>query len=563
MASAVSKDVPLWPHLRRDGKNPAKLIVKGKPFIMLAGENHNSNLSSASYMADIWPRMANHGLNTLLGGVSWAHLEPEEGKFDFTELDKVILAAREHGMHLVLLWFGTWKNAVSTYVPPWVKKDSKRFPRVRSLNANGDRTILDVISPLSVECADADARAFGQLLSHVKEIDQHHSTVLMVQVENETGILGDSRDRSALAETAWQKPVPEALLAHLSDNPNPAFAKSFSNTPKCGNHSWEEVFGAGHPADEMFMAYHFSRYVNKVAEAGKAVYPIPMYANAWLRVEGPECLDPSTPAFVASSTEVAGGSKPGDYPSGGPVVHVLDVWRFQTPSLDFISPDIYFHDYEMTLKDFTYKDDPLFIPEQRRDAPGARRMWLAYGTYRAIGCSPFAPEYDPTFVGREFRVLDSVKDLVASADAEDIFGFFFDDLDMSPDKNKTWVKVFGDMQVTISRASVFGRPGPGGGLVLRIAENKFLLVGFGFDARFKSLKKGVSFTGILSSRELEKDEQGKLRTGRIWNGDQIKGGEAMIMPNEEPDYGEFPIPASTPARTGIAEVEVYALEDTP
>ncbi|KAH6689905.1 glycoside hydrolase [Plectosphaerella plurivora] len=524
------------PHLRRDEVNGTKLIVNGEPFIILGGELHNSNFSSSSYMAEVWPRVAAQGFNTLLGGVSWAHVEPVEGQFDFTELDKVILGAREHGIHLVLLWFGTWKNAVSTYVPPWVKKDSKRFPRVRSVNADGKRAILDIVSPLSTECAEADARAFGKLLAHIRDFDGDHSTVLMVQVENETGILGDSRDRSALAEAAWEEPVPEALLAHLADNPNQAFVKRFPSIHKSGKHSWEDVFGKGPAADEMFMA--------KVAAAGKIEYPLPLYVNAWLTVDGPESLDVSTPAFVATSAEVAGGSKPGQYPSGGPCVHVLD-------------------EYETTCKEYLYKDEPLFIPEQRRDPEGARRMWLAYGTYGAIGVSPFAVEIDPVAVGREFKVLNRVKDVVAKAGPADRFGFFFDELRDPPLAEKPWVTVFGDLEVTIHRASVFGKPGPGGGLVVRLAENKFLLAGFGFDVRFRSLKKGAGFTGILSSRELEPAEDGTLRTGRIWNGDQIKGGEAMVMPNEEPDYGEFPIPASVPARTGLAEVEVYVLEEEP
>ncbi|KAH8888110.1 glycoside hydrolase [Thozetella sp. PMI_491] len=115
--------------------------------------------------------------------------------------------------------------------------------------------------------------------------------------------------------------------------------------------------------------------------------------------------------------------------------------------------------------------------------------------------------------------------------------------------------------VTVQRASVFGKPGPGGGLIVKLAENRFLLVGFGFDARFKSLNERVGFTGILSAKELESGDYGKLRLGRLWNGDQIKGGEAMVMPNEDPDYGEFPIPASIPGRTGIAEIEVYVLEE--
>ena len=77
---------------------------------MLGGELQNSSLSSAEYMSEVWPKMVATNVNTLLGSVSWEMIEPEEGKFDFEELDKVILGAREHNLHLILLWFGSFKN---------------------------------------------------------------------------------------------------------------------------------------------------------------------------------------------------------------------------------------------------------------------------------------------------------------------------------------------------------------------------------------------------------------------------------------------------------------------
>ncbi|KAH6879885.1 glycoside hydrolase superfamily [Thelonectria olida] len=560
MTTNSESQPPLHPHLRRDD-NGTHLIVNGKPFLMLAGELHNSSLSSARYMADVWPAMKEQAINTLLGVVSWEQIEPVEGTFDFSELDKVILGAREHGMHLALLWFGAYKNALSTYVPSWVKKDAKRFPRVRSIEAGGGRKILDVITPLSMECAEADAKAFGKLMSHLEDFDADHSTVLMIQVQNESGILGDSRDRSSLAEAAFKEPVPEPLLRHLADNPHPQFAKRFPNIPQSGRHSWEEVFGAGAPADEMFMAFHFSRYVEKVAASGKASYPLPFYANTWLNLDGPGDLDAAVaPSFVASAV-VAGGSGPGIYPSGGPCAHVSDVWRFGAPSLDFFAPDLYMQDYETVCKDYTVKGNPLFIPEQRRDEEGARRMWLAYGTYGALGVSPFGIDTGAEAVGREYKLLSQVKDLVLGASPADRFGFFFDEVENAPRVEKPWVKVFGTIQVTVERAFTFGRPGPAGGLIIRLADRKFLVVGYGFQARFKGVGKGVGFTGILSAKEMEGSQDGTLRVLRLWNGDETRGGEAMVMPNEVPDYGDFPIATTIPARTGIAEVEVYTLED--
>ena len=117
------------PHLRKT-KTSSQLIVNGKPYLCLGGELHNSSLSSAEYMKAVWQNMVDMHVNTLLGSVTWEMIEPTEGHFDFAELDKVIVGARQHGIHLVLLWFGSFKNAMSTYVPGWVKRDAKRFPRV-------------------------------------------------------------------------------------------------------------------------------------------------------------------------------------------------------------------------------------------------------------------------------------------------------------------------------------------------------------------------------------------------------------------------------------------------
>ncbi|KAL2828578.1 glycoside hydrolase superfamily [Aspergillus pseudoustus] len=540
MAPSGEHQSPTHPHLRRDN-NDTRLIVNGKPFLMLAGELHNSSLSSARYMADVWPAMKKQGINTLLGSVSWEQIEPFEGTFEFSELDEVILGARKHDMRLVLLWFGAYKNALSTYAPSWVKMDTERFPRVLSIEPGGGRKVLDTITPLSKEGAEADARAFGKLLEHLKDFDADHSTVLMIQVENEPGILGDSRDRSSLAEAAFREPVPESLLRHLADNPHPQFAKRFPNVPKDGEHSWEGAFGAGAPADEVFMAFHFSHYIEKVAASGKRSYPIPLYANTWLNLDGLDALDAGLASSVVANAAVAGGLGPGQYPSGGPCPHVLDIWRFGAPSLDFIAPDLYLQDYET-----------------RRDEHGARRIWLAHGAYGALGVSPFGIDTGPEAVGREYKLLSQVKDLVVGSSLVDRYGFYFDEI-RDQRLEKPWARLYGDMQVTVERASVFGKPGPGAGMIIRLADHKFLLVGYGFQASFKSVKKGAVFTGILKAKEMEVSEEGNLHPLRLLNGDETRGGSAVVLPNEEPDPGEFPIATLIPARTGIAEVEVYVL----
>ncbi|RKK20269.1 hypothetical protein BFJ65_g6967 [Fusarium oxysporum f. sp. cepae] len=330
------------------------------------------------------------------------------------------------------------------------------------------------------------------------------------------------------------------------------FKKRISSVPSSGNHSWESLFGPGTAADEAFMAHLISSYVGRVAAAGKAEYPIPLYTNTWLNIEGQSELDFGGGAPVV----VGGGDKPGIYPSGGPCPHVLDIWRFNTPSLDLLAPDLYFHDYETVCRNYTEQGNTLFIPEQRRDEYGARRIWLSYATYGALGASPFGIDTGSDVIGREFKLLNQTKQYFLDAAPEDRFGFFFDE-EPSEKKPEQWTRTFGDIKVIVERCFVFGKPGPGAGMIIHLGNSKFLLVGRGFHARFKAARKDATFGGILWGEEKEVDENGNLQTLRILNGDETRHGEFMMMPNDDPDYGGFPIAVTPGARTCIAEVEAY------
>uniref|UniRef100_L2FII5 Glycoside hydrolase n=1 Tax=Colletotrichum fructicola (strain Nara gc5) TaxID=1213859 RepID=L2FII5_COLFN len=511
------------PHLHRFPNGNTQLILHGKPFLMLAGELHNSSLSSARFMSSVWGPMKHNHINTLLGAITWEDIEPTEGAFSFAELDAVLAGAREHNMHLVLLWFGTYKNGISTYAPGWVKRDTKRFPRVQVLEAGGRKRTVEMVSPLSNAACEADSRAFAALMRHLKEVDGEHNTVLMVQVENETGLLGDSRDRSRRANEAFAQPVPEPLLQHFHsqrDTLHPKFKARFATPPPSGTHSWTSVFGPG----TAFMAYHISSYVGRVAAAGKREYDIPLYTNTWLNFDDASDLDLR----------------------GVPIVE---------RALDFLAPDLYFHNYETVCRDYTaHAGNPLFIPEQRRDENGARRVWLSYG---ALGASPFGIDTGAETVGREYKLLSQITPYLLAAAPEDRMGFFFDEEADPAGKGERWSKVFGDIEVIIERAFVFGKAGPGGGMIIHLGDAKFLAVGRGFNVSFKSVRKEATFTGILAAAEKEVAEDGTLRTLRVFNGDETRSGEFLIMPNDDPDYGGFPIAVTIPAKTCIAEVEAY------
>ena len=230
------------PHLSKQGM-ATQLMVDGKPFLMLAGELHNSSSSSTEYMKPIWPKLADANLNTVLAAVSWDLIEPEEGKFDFSLVDDLIKDARHYNLRLVLLWFGSWKNGVSTYVPVWVKTDLTRFPRAR----NADDKALEILSTFSDASRDADAKAFAALMRHIKEVDGQQHTVIMMQVENESGVLGDSRDRSKPANEAYIKARAKRAYGLSPKAQRYAVAGDSQCMADSGfktSGTWEEVFGA-------------------------------------------------------------------------------------------------------------------------------------------------------------------------------------------------------------------------------------------------------------------------------------------------------------------------------
>ncbi|KAK5082324.1 hypothetical protein LTR05_007470 [Lithohypha guttulata] len=569
------------PTYLRPTRTSQQLMVGGNPFLMLAGQMHNSSFSSAEYMSKMWPKIESMNINTVLGSVTWQMIEPTEGNFDFSELDQIILDSREHSLHLVLLWFGSFKSATSTYVPDWVKQDVKRFPRVHILGDNGKLKTVDLLSPFNVEACRADAKAFAALMRHIKEIDSQYSTVLMVQVENECGMLGDSRDRSYVATDSFESTVPEDLLKYLTTETelHPMFRKRWPYLKQalehCENTSWESVFGYGVATEELFMADVFARYVAWVLTAGKREYDIPMYTNCWLSPDGLSTLDLNTITKGRSTSAVAGGShKVGAYPSGGPVPHLLDIWYMHTIDkghLDFISPNLYLHDYGWICKQYSYKKRPLFIPEQRADNAGARRAWLSYGSYSCIGCSPFgidtvlSSEADRKIWQHTYGLLHRLSSHILEAQAqrpESMFGFFFDEFD-SRNVHEEWRYTFSDiaLEVVVERAFVLGTPAPGYGLVIHRGEGKLLLAGAGFQVSFKSTNPRATFTGIVSAAEKEIDEDGTLRTARVLNGDEIASGRSMVMPSEQPDHGGFPMKITVPARTYVAEVVAYSLEE--
>jgi len=341
---------PIPQIVSKDGRHA--LMVDGAPFLVLGAQvNNSSNWPQA--LDDVWPAIDVVKPNTVMVPVAWEQVEAKEGTFDFSFVDVLLKQAREKDVRLVLLWFATWKNNSPNYAPDWVKLDNTRFPRV----VTADGRTLNSLSPHAQATLDADRKAFVALMTHLKAADPQR-TVIMVQPQNEPGTYGSVRDFSPLAQKVFEGPVPDALLKKLGKSPG----------------TWREVFGAD--ADEYFHAWHIAHYIDQVAEAGKAVYPLPMYINAALR-------GPFNPG------------QPGQYASGGPTDNVLDVYKAAAPHIDLLAPDIYMPEYThytTVLDRYARPDNPLFVAETGNREEYARYFFSALGE-QAIGWSPFGIDF--------------------------------------------------------------------------------------------------------------------------------------------------------------------------
>jgi len=351
------------PHLELRG-GTSQLIVKGEPFLVLGGELRNSSASSPEYMEDIWPAFEGSGLNTVLAVVSWDQIEPEEGMFDFAQLDAMLRDARENDLKVVILWFGSFKNGGSGYIPGWVGANYKRFPRA----VTADGLSVPSLSVFYENNWEADKKAYVAMMEHIKEVDSEENTVLFMQIENEMGLFFE-RDYSGKAGKLFRSQVPEELMAYLVKHKKellPETVELWSNSNYATQGSWEEIFGENLTTSEFFMAWYYATYTNEISKAGKEVYPIPTFVNVALQHEG--------------------DIVPGDYPSGGPVAQVHDVWRAAAPSVDFYAPDIYDAEYSEILDRYARRQTAIFVPESGSSAANA--VYLI-GEHKGIGFSPF------------------------------------------------------------------------------------------------------------------------------------------------------------------------------
>ncbi len=512
----VSAQQKLPPHLSKQGTG-AQFIVNDKPFLILGGELGNSSASSEAYMQPMWPKLKEMHLNTVLTPVYWELLEPVEGKFDFSLVDMAIKNARLNSLKIVFLWFGAWKNSMSCYAPDWVKKDQQRFPRAKDQNGKG----LEIMSAFDDNNLQADIKAFKKLMAHIKEIDAQQQTVIMIQVENEVGMLTEAREYTTQANALFQQDVPAELVDYLKNNKDnlvPEFKERWAAQNFTTQGNWENMFGKSLETDEIFQAWFYAKYVGNVAAAGKSIYNIPMYVNAALNYRN---------------------VKPGQYPSAGPLPQVMDIWKAAAPAINMLSPDFY-NPYFIHYCDlFVRQNNTFFIPEIRFENDDAAKVFSAIGHYKSLGFSPFSiestehPKDEP--IAKSYEILHQLSPFILQQ--QPILGM--DGALVEKSAPKQTVRM-GKYEITVSHELTMGwSPHAkdstwmmGGGIILQTAEDEFFIAGTGIVCTFALVGNDKQIVGILSTDE-GSFVNGKWVAGRRMNGDQDHQGRHVRISDGE------------------------------
>jgi len=420
------------------------------PFPILGGELSNSAVTCVEDIDNVMPRMRALGLNTVLVPAYWELLESTEGRFDFTLTDRVIDKARENGLKVIFLWFGAWKNSMSCYAPLWFKTDTKRFPRAMTKTGKP----MEIASCFSANVLQADNKAFTAFMRHLAEKDKGIGTVIMLQIENEIGMLEAARDHSPLAENTYDAPIPKVLWKTLGLRQRK---------------TWRECFGDDPYGEEKFMAYHYAKYVEQLAQTARSIYDMPLYVNAAMNSRG---------------------RQPGQYPSAGPLAHLADFWHAGAPSIDLLAPDIYDTGFKGWADRYALPDNQLFVPESRCCENSGVRALYVFGEHRAIGFSPFAiDQSEPqstASVTEAYRLIRQVFDL-EEVSSYRRWGLLFD----QEDKERTII----DDKTVITCRHFFTLPWDpratdgsewpeGGAMLLRLAKDEYLLAGSGIVVSF-------------------------------------------------------------------------------
>jgi beta-galactosidase GanA len=499
--------------------------------------------------------MKKKNLNTVIAPVYWELLEPQEGKFDFSLVDSMIYGARKQDLHLVILWFASWKNGYSMYVPSWIKNNSDKYQRAK----DKDGKSMQQLSTFCDATAEADARAFKALMKHIHDVDAQQQTIIMAQIENEVGLFYNPRDYCEAANKAYNSAVPDDFMQYLISHKGklqPELDSVWKANGYRTSGTWEEVFGKSivdkknwqtlsYLTEELFTVYHYAKYIGKVAAAGKEEYSIPMYVNAWLK-------QPMTPV-------------PGKYPAGGPTPHTLDIWRAAAPSLDLIEPDIYVPDATYTIEQYHREGNAIFVPEIRPGIRSANEVLWIFGQHDAIGVSPFGiddsnPEDDP--ITKTYSALTQVEDLMLQHQGDGTMrGILVDTIKRNQEFDLGGYHVKAQLS-SGSFAELAGfsvgekKANIAGGILISTGKDEFIAIGKDYTLTFTPLQQGGKTIDVEYFDE-GTFVNGKWVTTRRLNGDEGTGGGDYGFGFKQGNYGMIRFQPSPTGDYSIVRFKMY------
>ncbi len=535
------------PRLERCGNSTARIVANGKPMLMIGGELGNSSASTPDDVKRTFSHLHQMGLNTVLVPLSWELIEPQEGAFDMSSLDTILNEARLNELKVVLLWFGAWKNSMSCYAPEWFKRDLKRFPRAHTPEGKP----VEEASSLSKNVLEADKRAFCRIMQHLRDHDAQEQTVIMVQVENEIGMIEVPRDYSADATRMYQSAVPQQLTDYLKKyqkSLHPYLKEKLQSKAQAGA-NWPQLFGDDIYTEEIFQTWTYATYVEQIAKAGRDIYNLPMYVNVALNSRD---------------------RKPGQYPSGGPLAHLIDLWHCGAPSIDVLGVDIYDKGIKSWLSKYHLPNNPLFVPEIRLDDKDAMYALYAFGHHGAMGFCPFSIEDYPLTTAtnaNDWKQMDLSQDdqlnafstvgssrspLVASyrllRQAEPLILERQGTKDMDAvlldnEQREAEIVTPDGIRLTVKHSYTLGwEPGAKDAawpetacIILRLAKEDYLVIGSGVVVTFSPAEsstkwqKGDKRIGLAKCEEVEIVD-GRQQIVRHLNGDQTHQGRHVRIP---------------------------------
>ncbi|KXH52137.1 DNA recombination protein [Colletotrichum nymphaeae SA-01] len=589
------------PRFKKEG-DYHRLIVDGKPFLILGVEVLPSTSSSAAYMARKWQDIKALGLNTVLLAVTWEVFEPKEGQFNRNLVASLVAQAREAGIRVIISWFGSMKGdfddgksfhlrlhlsilskplhpqalmllnmpmsrffclvfqyssvlsefssgpcrfglvlKVSAGQRPtdWIKTDPARFPKMRVAKCQ-----------MADETDDDDEHASRHKAKNNDRNNENPENGTDAWVAVPTTVVSLFGPELIAAEkTAFTEFVQQIKAADAGYDT----ILMLQIGSEIGYFKWSRdvcdaalsAFDNGVPAD----------YLEFLVRSGSVLSVAAVHA--WEEfADGPEATDELfTTYHMASHINSLAKIAKEIYSvpvivnadlepvrgkkHGGPGPETLHLWKLFAPYIDIYARQKIHDDYNKNCKIWgSGANQALLVQAHGECNDNIRLLWSAFGTHGAIGIVLFNIE-DSEIRSPESHILQLVTFFRQAVP------FLLNAQDQGQPHIGIAAHICNGNRIIHFTSGEFDikiimgiNQHMGYGLAIDQGNGKLLLFGEDIYIKAKSRNDDVLFTRVLSFRELEIDEQGALQIRRTFNADETGGSKGASILSETPMIAE-------------------------